>query len=101
MGKEGQVPYSTSKGGLIGMTRLLARELGPKGVRVNLVAPGFIRTEMVAVLEPKMYEHILQGTALHDMGDPDDVAATVEFLAGSRAAYMTGCTLRIDGGLHV
>ena len=60
-----------------------------------------ILDEHTAALDPKMYEHILHGTALHEMGRPEDVAAAVEFLAGPHASYVTGCTLRVDGGLHV
>lgn len=97
-GKEGQVPYSTTKGGLIGATRLLARELGPKGVRVNALAPGFIRTEMVEILEPKMYEHVLAASASPRMGEPAEVASAAWFLGSANSSYLNGTVQRIDGG---
>lgn len=99
-GKEGQGSYSASKGGLIGMTRYLARIFGPHGVRVNAVAPGFIETDMVRALEPAMYEHVLRGTAMQNMGQPEDVAGTVAFLGSNDAAYISGSVIRIDGGFH-
>jgi len=97
-GKEGQVPYSTTKGGLIGATRLLARELGAQGVRVNALAPGFIRTEMVEILEPKMYEHVLAASASPRMGEPSEVADAVWYLGSSSSSYLNGVVQRIDGG---
>ncbi|WP_366655904.1 SDR family NAD(P)-dependent oxidoreductase [Fodinicurvata sp. EGI_FJ10296] len=99
-GKEGQGSYSASKGGLVGMTRYLARVFGPDGVRVNAVAPGFIETDMVRALEPAMYEHVLRGTAMKKMGQPEDVAGTVAFLGSDDAAYISGSVIRIDGGFH-
>ena len=97
-GKEGQVPYSTTKGGLMGATRLLARELGPQGVRVNALAPGFIRTEMVEILEPKMYEHVLAASASPRMGEPEEVASAAWFLGSDASSYLNGVIQRIDGG---
>lgn len=97
-GKEGQVPYATSKGGLMGATRLLARELGRAGVRVNALAPGFIRTEMVEILEPKMYEHVLAASALPRMGEPAEVADAAWYLASAQSSYLNGMIQRIDGG---
>lgn len=97
-GKEGQVPYSTTKGGLMGATRLLARELGREGVRVNALAPGFIRTEMVEILEPKMYEHVLAASALPRMGEPSEVADAAWYLASAQSSYLNGMVHRIDGG---
>lgn len=95
-GKEGQVSYATSKGALVGLTQWLGRRFGPQGLRVNAVAPGFIRTEMVDTLEPQMYEHILQGTALGRMGDANEVARAVAFLLAP--GYLQATTLRVDGG---
>lgn len=97
-GKEGQVPYSTTKGGLMGATRLLARELGAQGVRVNALAPGFIRTEMVEILEPKMYEHVLAASASPRMGEPSEVADAAWYLGSVNSSYLNGVVQRIDGG---
>lgn len=95
-GKEGQVAYATSKGALIGLTQWLGRRFGRHGLRVNAVAPGFIRTEMVEGLNPSMFEHILQGTALGRMGDAGEIAEAVAFLL--RPGYLQASTLRVDGG---
>ena len=97
-GKEGQVPYATTKGGLIGATRLLARHFGHCGVRANALAPGFIRTEMVDDLDSAMYEHILGASALPRMGDPAEVAEAVWYLASDASSYCNGTVQRIDGG---
>lgn len=97
-GKEGQVPYSTTKGGLIGATRLLARTLGEYGVRVNALAPGFIRTEMVEILSSEMYEHVLSASALPRMGEAAEVANAAWFLASSESAYINSAVQRLDGG---
>ena len=97
-GKEGQVPYATTKGGLIGATRLLARHLGHCGVRVNALAPGFIRTGMVDVLEPEMYEHVLGASASPRMGAPAEVAEAAWFLASGASSYCNGTVQRVDGG---
>lgn len=97
-GKEGQVPYSTTKGGLMGVTRLLARELGKDGVRVNALAPGFIRTEMVENLSPEMYEHVLAASASPRMGEPSEVADAAFYLGSSNSSYINGNIQRIDGG---
>lgn len=99
-GKEGQVVYSTTKAGLNGFTRLLARQLGKDQIRVNAVAPGFIRTDMVAALPEKTYAHILHATALGCMGEPEDVARSVAFLASRDSSYVNGTVLRIDGGFQ-
>ena len=97
-GKEGQVPYAATKGGLIGATRLLARHFGRCGVRVNALAPGFIRTGMVESLDPGMYEHVLNASASPRMGDPDEVAEAVWFLASTASSYCNGAVQRVDGG---
>ncbi len=99
-GKEGQVVYSTTKGGIIGLTRMLARHLGADGVRVNAIAPGFIRTEMVNDLPESTYAHILASTALGQMGEPEDVARTAAYLASAMSSYVNGSVIRIDGGFH-
>ena len=97
-GKEGQVPYSATKGGLMGATRLLARNFGSRGVRVNAIAPGFIHTEMVELLEPKMYKHVLEASAIPRMGTASEVADAAWYLGTSNSSYLNGTTLRIDGG---
>ena len=97
-GKEGQVPYAATKGGLIGATRLLARHFGRRGVRVNALAPGFIRTGMVESLDPGMYEHVLDASASPRMGEPDEVAEAVWFLASGASSYCNGAVQRVDGG---
>ena len=97
-GKEGQVPYAATKGGLIGAARLVARHLGPRGVRANALAPGFIRTGMVEALDPAMYEHVLGASASPRMGDPDEVAEAVWFLASGASSYCNGTVQRVDGG---
>jgi 3-oxoacyl-[acyl-carrier protein] reductase len=95
-GKEGQVGYATSKGGLIGLTHLLSRKFGKLGLQVNAVAPGFIKTDMVNELTPSMYEHILRGTAIDRMGNPEEVADAVSFLLCP--GYVRSTTLKVDGG---
>lgn len=97
-GKEGQVPYAATKGGLIGATRLLARHFGRSGVRVNALAPGFIRTGMVESLEPGMYQHVLDASASPRMGNPAEVAEAAWFLASGAASYCNGVVQRVDGG---
>ena len=97
-GKEGQVPYAATKGGLIGAARLVARHLGPRGVRANALAPGFIRTGMVEALDPAMYEHVIGASASPRMGDPAEVAEAVWFLASGASSYCNGTVQRVDGG---
>lgn len=95
-GKAGQVPYATTKGGLIGYTQLLARRVRKQNIFVNAVAPGFIATEMVTGLAPKMYEPTLNSTSLGSMGAPADVAHVVCGLF--RPGYVQAATLKVDGG---
>ena len=83
------------------MTKTAARELGSRGITVNAVAPGFIDTDMTAVLSDKSKEAILSGVPLGRMGSADDVAAAVAFLAGDEASYITGQVLSVDGGLSI
>ena len=101
MGNAGQVNYSASKAGLIGMTKSLAQEMGTRGITVNAIAPGFIETDMTGVLSPELKEKLLQNIPVRRMGQPSDVAAAVRFLAADEAAYITGHVLDVNGGLYM
>jgi len=98
-GAAGQTNYSASKAGTIGFCKALAKEVGRYGVRVNAVAPGFIDTDMVAVLDEKTRERALADVPLRRFGTPDDVADLVGFLVSEQAGYITGSVLHVDGGL--
>ncbi len=98
-GNPGQANYAAAKAGLIGLTRALAREAGPRGVRVNAVAPGYIATDMTAGLSDEQRESILGATPLGRLGEPEDVAGAVAFLCSEDAAFVTGAVLSVDGGL--
>jgi 3-oxoacyl-[acyl-carrier protein] reductase len=101
-GNAGQANYAAAKAGLIGLVRALARECGPRGVRVNAVAPGYVETDMTAdVLTPERREEILALTPLGRLGTPADVAGVVAFLCSPHAGYVTGAVLPIDGGLSM
>ena len=99
MGNAGQVNYSASKAGLIALTRTLAKELGGRNVRINAVAPGFIRTAMTDKLPETAREAMLRNVPLGRPGEPEDVARAVAFLASDSAAYVTGQTLAVCGGM--
>ncbi len=101
VGAAGQANYSAAKAGLIGLTKAIARELGGRGVRVNLVAPGFIETDMTAGLSEQVRSSVLAQTPLGRLGTPEDVAALVTFLAGEGAGYITGQVIQVDGGLYM
>jgi 3-oxoacyl-[acyl-carrier protein] reductase len=98
-GNPGQVNYAAAKAGIIGMVKSLAREVGPRGVRVNAVAPGYITTDMTAALSDDQRDQLLGNTPLGRLGTPEDVAAAVAFLCSPGAGYVTGTVLPIDGGL--
>ncbi|MFZ1404815.1 MAG: beta-ketoacyl-ACP reductase, partial [Anaerolineae bacterium] len=100
-GNYGQTNYVASKAGVIGMTKVWARELGPKGVRVNAVAPGFISTEMLAGIPDKVLEDLKAKIALRQLGRPEDIANAYVFLASDEAAYITGHVLHVDGGAAI
>jgi 3-oxoacyl-[acyl-carrier protein] reductase len=97
-GYHGLAAYSATKASLIGLTRSLAREVGPLGFTVNAVAPGFISTEMTRELEGGQREKIARRSALRRMATPEDVAAAVEFLLSEKARNITGTTLTVDAG---
>ncbi len=99
LGSAGQVNYAASKAGLVGMARSLARELGSRGVTANVVAPGFIETDMTAALGEDLTKSYAAQIPLGRMGTVDDVAAVIEFLAGDGAGYITGALVPVDGGL--
>ena len=99
LGNFGQTNYAASKAGLIGLTRSLAREVARKGVTVNAVAPGFIRTEMTAAIPPEVVEQIVATIPIGAMGEAIDVANAVAFLASDEARYITGHVLSVNGGM--
>ncbi len=98
-GAAGQTNYAASKGGIISFTKSLAREVGPLGIRVNAVAPGLIRTEMVAGMKPDQVKKIIAGSSIGRLGAPEEVAQAVAFLASPRASYINGHCLVVDGGI--
>ncbi|KAI4454083.1 3-oxoacyl-(acyl-carrier-protein) reductase [Holotrichia oblita] len=98
-GTAGQANYAASKAGVIAMTKVLARELGGKGVTVNAIAPGFIDTDMTVGLDESIKEHVLKTAVIKRFGKVGDIASAVSFLASPEAGYITGQTLVIDGGL--
>ena len=98
-GNAGQVNYSASKAGIIGMTKSLARELASKGINVNAVAPGFIETDMTKALPEVEKEKLLAVIPAGRMGKPEDIAGAVLFLAGPDSSYVTGQVLTVDGGM--
>ena len=101
MGNPGQVNYSASKAGVIGLTRTVARELASRNITVNAVAPGFIATDMTAALGEEILQEVRKQIPLGRLGDPQDVADAVLFLASDAASFITGHVLTVDGGLTV
>lgn len=99
LGNAGQVNYAASKAGITGMTKSAARELAGKGITVNAIAPGFIHTDMTDVLSEKVKESILVNIPMRKMGEPEDIASIVSFLASEEARYITGQTISVDGGM--
>ena len=98
-GNPGQANYSASKAGIIGLTKALARELGNRGVRANVVAPGYVDTRLTQVIAEEMKELMLANTPLGRFGRPEDIAGAVRFLCSDEASFITGEVLLVDGGL--
>jgi 3-oxoacyl-[acyl-carrier protein] reductase len=98
-GNPGQTNYSAAKAGMIGFTKSLARELGSRGVRANVVAPGYVKTALTDVLPDAAREAMLAATPLGRLGDPEDVARAVRFLCSDEASFITGEVILVDGGL--
>jgi 3-oxoacyl-[acyl-carrier protein] reductase len=100
-GNPGQANYASTKAGMVGFTKSLAREVANRGVTVNCVAPGFIRTDMTDELTEEQKEQILSGLPMAKLGEVEDIAKAVKFLASEDSAYITGQTLHVNGGLHM
>lgn len=100
-GNAGQANYAAAKAGVIGLTKALARELAPRGITVNAVAPGFIDTAMTAALTDAQRQAMLERIGSGRLGEPGDVAALVRFLAGEEAGYITGQVIEVDGGMSL
>lgn len=99
MGNPGQANYAASKAGLIGMTKSIAKEIGSKGITANVVAPGFIQTDMTEVLPQALKDAVMPNIPLRSFGQASDIAAAVAYLASDDAGYVTGHVLQVDGGL--
>ena len=100
IGNPGQANYSASKAGIIGFTKTVAREVAARGITVNAVAPGFINTEMTAVLSEKAKERFFQQIPLGRIGEPEDVAEAVYWLCSDAASYVTGQVIHVNGGMY-
>jgi 3-oxoacyl-[acyl-carrier protein] reductase len=101
MGNKGQANYAASKAGLIGLTKSVAKELASRGILVNAIAPGYIATDMTSELPEQARTALLEQIALGRLGEPEDIASVVRFLAGPGAAYITGQVLVVDGGMVI
>jgi 3-oxoacyl-[acyl-carrier protein] reductase len=101
MGNAGQTNYSAAKAGMIGFSKSLARELGPRGITVNTVAPGFIDTDMTKALADEHKQVLLNQIPLNRLGQPEEIAAAVAFLASPEAAYISGETINVNGGMYM
>jgi 3-oxoacyl-[acyl-carrier protein] reductase len=101
LGNPGQINYVAAKAGVIGMTKACAKELSSRGITVNAVAPGFIETDMTDKLSEEIRSQLLQQIPLARLGQPEDIAKAVRFLASDDASYMTGQTIHVDGGMYM
>lgn len=101
MGNAGQANYAASKAGVIGLTKTIARELAPRGVTCNAIAPGFIETDMTASMNQAAFEAMAKTIPLGRVGQAEDVANLAAFLAGDGASYITGAVIHVDGGLYM
>ena len=101
MGNAGQSAYAAAKAGLIGFSKSIARELASRQIRVNVVTPGFIATDMTGALTDTQKEAILRTVPLGFLGDPDDVASLVAFLASPASRYITGQVIGVNGGMYM
>lgn len=99
VGNAGQANYAAAKAGLIGLTKSLARELGGKGITANVVAPGFVETDMTAGLPAEIKAKVQEAMAIKRLGTPDDIAEAVAYVSSDGAGYLTGQTICVDGGL--
>ncbi|MGL5741417.1 MAG: 3-oxoacyl-ACP reductase FabG [Legionella sp.] len=100
-GNSGQVNYTAAKAGIIGFSKSLAQELGSRGITVNVVAPGFIDTDMTAALPDLVKDEMLKRIPMRKLGQPDDIAEAVAFLASESAKYITGETIHVNGGMYM
>lgn len=100
-GNAGQVNYSASKAGVIGITKSIAKELGSRGVTANAIAPGFVKTDMTDALSDKQKDAMLDHIAVKRLGEVSDIAETAAFLASDKAAYITGQVIKVDGGMSL
>jgi 3-oxoacyl-[acyl-carrier protein] reductase len=101
MGNAGQTNYAAAKAGIIGFSKSLAREVGSRNITVNVVAPGFVATDMTAQLPAEQQQQLVQQIALGRLGSPEDIANAVAFLASPSASYITGETLHVNGGMYM
>lgn len=101
MGNPGQSNYAAAKAGMMGFSRALAREIGSRGITVNVIAPGFIDTDMTRALDDQQREALLRDIPLQRLGETEDIAAAVLFLASPQASYITGQTLHVNGGMFM
>jgi len=101
MGNAGQTNYAAAKAGMIGFSKSLAREVGSRNITVNCVAPGFIDTDMTRALSEDQRKGLLEHIPLGRLGSVEDIAAAVTFLASPQAAYVTGTTLHVNGGMYM